>query len=200
MEKGIVGAEIEKAEKDLEEIKSQFDRDKSESDKQQQALENLRKVLKVIDKLEGEREWPEMEKELKESFYNLEEINKKKGNEQTTKIVNDVKANVEQAIKEKDKKNTPALIDSINSLNFELERLENLIGWILYHDKEFNSINWRDRNLASNSIERGKTIIYETPSIQSLQPIVNDLYDNAGYDNDDDEPGGNGPVGGTLRG
>ena len=62
MEKGIVGAEIEKAEKDLEEIKSQFDRDKSESDKQQQALENLRKVLKVIDKLEGEREWPEMEK------------------------------------------------------------------------------------------------------------------------------------------
>lgn len=200
MEKGIVGAEIEKAEKDLEEIKSQFDRDKSESDKQQQALENLRKVLKVIDKLEGEREWPEMEKELKESFYNLEEINKKKGNEQTTKIVNDVKANVEQAIKEKDKKNTPALIDSINSLNFELERLENLIGWILYHDKEFNSINWRDRNLARNSIERGKTIIYETPSIQSLQPIVNDLYDNAGYDNDDDEPGGNGPVGGTLRG
>ena len=198
--KGIDGAEIDKAEKELGEIKSQFEKDKSASDKQQQALENLRKVLKIVDKLEGDREWPEMEKELKESFYNLEEINKKKGNEQTTKIVNDVKANVEQAIKEKDKKNTPALIDSINSLNFELERLENLIGWILYHDKEFNSINWRDRNLARNSIERGKTIIYETPSIQSLQPIVNDLYDNAGYDNDDDEPGGNGPVGGTLRG
>ena len=173
--KGIDGAEIDKAEKELGEIKSQFEKDKSASDKQQQALENLRKVLKIVDKLEGDREWPEMEKELKESFYNLEEINKKKGNEQTTKIVNDVKANVEQAIKEKDKKNTPALIDSINSLNFELERLENLIGWILYHDKEFNSINWRDRNLARNSIERGKTIIY-------------------------DEPGGNGPVGGTLRG
>jgi molecular chaperone DnaK len=118
--KGIDGAEIEKAEKDLEEIKSQFEKDKSASDKQQQALENLRKVLKVVDKLEGEREWPEMEKELKEAFYNLEEINKKKGNEQTTKMVNDIKPNVEQAIREKDKKHTPALIEMINTLGFEL--------------------------------------------------------------------------------
>ena len=197
--KGIDGAEIEKAEKDLNDIKSQFEKDKSTSDKQQQALENLRKVLKVVDKLEGEKEWPEMEKELKEAFYNLEEINKKKGNEQTTRIVNEIKANVEQAIRDNDKKNTPALIDSINSLSFELERLENLIGWIFYHDKEFDSIKWQDRNSARSLIERAKAVIYETPSIHSLQPIVNDLYDNAGYDNED-QGKGSGPIGGTLKG
>jgi molecular chaperone DnaK len=143
--KGIDGAEIEKAEKDLEEIKSQFEKDKLAPDAQQQALENLRKVLKVVDKLEGEREWPEMEKELKEAFYNLEEINKKKGNEQTTKLVNDIKPNVEQAIRDKDKKHTPALIEMINTLGFELERLEHLIGFILFHDRDFDSIRWRDR-------------------------------------------------------
>ena len=201
-EKGIDGAEIEKAEKDLEEIKSQFEKDKSASDKQQQALENLRKVLKVVDKLEGDREWPEMEKELKEAFYNLEEINKKKGNEQTAKMVNDIKPNVEQAIRDKDKKHTPALIEMINTLGFELERLEHLIGFILFHDRDFDSIRWRDRQAARNAIERGKSIIYETPSVSSLQPIVNDIYDNAGYGKGGDEgPGGNGPVGGsTLRG
>ena len=198
--KGVDGEDISNAEKDLDDIKSQFEKDKENEDKQQQALENLRRVLKIIDKLEGEREWPEMEKELKEAFYNLEEINKKKGNEQTTKIVNDIKANVEQAIKAKDKKNTPTLIDSINSLNFELERLENLIGWILYHDRDFDTIKWRDKKAARNAIELGKSIIYDTPGIASLQPIVNDLYDNAGYDNEEDNPGPDVPKGGTLRG
>lgn len=199
--KGIDGIEIEKAEKELEEIKSQFEKDKSASDKQQQTLENLRKVLKVVDKLEGDREWPEMEKELKDAFYNLEEINKKKGNEQTTKMVNDIKSNVEQAIRDKDKKHTPALIEMINTFGFELERLEHLIGFILSHDRDFDRIRWRDRQAARNAIESGKSIIYDTPSISSLQPIVNDIYDNAGYSDGGDEPGGNGPVGNsTLRG
>jgi len=179
--KGVDGVEIEKVEKELEEIKLQFEKDKYASDKQQQTLENLRKVLKVVDKLEGDREWPEMEKELKDAFYNLEEINKKKGNEQTSKMVSDIKPNVEQAIRDKDKKHTPALIEMINTLGFELERLERLIGFILFHDRDFDRIRWRDRQAARNAIESGKSIIYNTPSISSLQPIVNDIYDNAGY-------------------
>ncbi len=201
--KGIEGAEIDKAEKELGEIKSQFEKEKSASDKQQQALENLRKVLKIVDKLEGDREWPEMEKELKEAFYNLEEINKKKGNEQTTKMVNDIKPNVEQAIRDKDKKHTPALIEMINTLGFELERLEHLIGFILMLDRDFDSIDWRNRQAARNAIERGKSIIYETPSISSLQPIVNDLFENGnfGSGNGPVDGGPNGPIGGsTLRG
>ena len=199
--KGIDGAEIDKAEKELEEIKSQFEKDKSASDKQQQALENLRKVLKVVDKLEGEREWPEMEKELKEAFYKLEEINKKKGNEQTTEMVNDIKPNVEQAVRDMDKKHTPALIEKINRLAFELERLEHLIGFILFLDRDFDSIDWRDRQAARNAVERGKSIIYEAPSISRLQPIVNDLYENGnlGSGNEDDS-GPGAPQGGSLKG
>jgi len=197
--KGINGAEIDKAVKELEEIKSQFEKDKSASDKQQQTLENLRKVLKVVDKLEGDREWPEMEKELKEAFYKLEEINKKKGNEQTTKMVNDIKPNVEQAIRDKDKKNTPALIEMINTLGFELERLEHLIGFILFLDRDFDSINWHNRQAARNSIERGKSIIYDTPSISSLQPIVNDLFENGNFGTGANSGGPDVPSS-TLRG
>lgn len=198
--KGIDADDINKAEKELEEIKSQFEKDKSASDKQQQALENLRKVLKVVDKLEGDREWPEMEKELKEAFYNLEEINKKKGNEQTTKMVNDIKPNVEQAVRDKDKKHTPALIEMINTLGFELERLEHLMGFIFMLDRDFDSIDWRNRQTARNAIERGKSVIYDTPSISSLQPIVNDLFENGNFGSGKTEPGPNVPTGGTLRG
>jgi molecular chaperone DnaK len=117
-------------------------------------------------------------------------------------MVNDIKPNVEQAIRDKDKKHTPALIEMINTLGFELERLEHLIGFILFHDRDFDSIRWRDRQAARNAIERGKSIIYETPSVSSLQPIVNDIYDNAGYGEGGDEGDGgpNVPRGGTLKG
>jgi molecular chaperone DnaK len=201
--KGIDSAEIDKAEKDLEEIKSQFEKDKLASDKQQQALENLRKVLKIVDKLEGDREWPEMEKELKEAFYKLEEINKKKGYVYPENMIVEIKTNLEQAIRDKDKKNTPALIEMINKLIFELERLEHLMGFIFMLDRDFESINWRNRQAARNAIERGKSIIYETPSISSLQPIVNDLFENGnfGSENGPVDGGPNGPIGGsTLRG
>lgn len=200
--KGVSDPKIDKSEKELEAIKSQFEKDKTAPDAKQQAIANLRKVLTVIDEFEEQREWPEMERELKEAFYNLEEINKKKGNEQTTKLVNDIKPNVEQAIRDKDKKHTPGLIKMINTLVFELERLEHLIGFILFHDRDFDSIRWRDRQAARNAIERGKSIIYETPSVSSLQPIVNDIYDNAGYveGGDDGDGGSNVPRGGTLKG
>ena len=118
--KGIGGVEIDKAEKGLEEIKAQFEKDKLVADKQQQILEKLRRILILIDNIEAENQWPEMEKELKEAFNNLEEINKKKGNEKTTKMVNDIKPNVGQAIREKDKKHIPALIEMIKTLGFEL--------------------------------------------------------------------------------
>lgn len=197
--KGILGIDIEKAEKDLEEIKSNFEKDKLAADKQQQTLENLRKVLKVVDKLEGEREWPEMEKELKEAFQNLEEINRNKGNEQITKIVDDIRTNVEQAIREKDKKNTPSLIETINTLCFELERLEHLIAFILMLDRDFENIPWRSRQGARTGIERGKSIIYELPTISNLQPIVNDLFDNGNFGTEDEVPGPDVPSS-TLKG
>jgi len=122
--KGVVDYELDKAEKELTEIKSQFEIDKLASDNQQQVLGKLRKVLKAIDEIETLNEWPQMEKELKEAFNNLEEINKKKGNEQTTKMVNDIKPNVEEAIRDKDKKHTPALIEMINTLEFELNNIK----------------------------------------------------------------------------
>jgi molecular chaperone DnaK len=196
--KGITNDELNKADKDLQEIESQFNRDKNAADNQQQTIENLRKTLKVVDKLIGEREWPELEKELKDAFYQLEKTNKEKGNEQTTPIVEKLRPDVEQAIREQDMKNTPRLIEMINTLGFELERLEHLIGFIIIHDREFNTINWKDSRTARSVIERGKNIIVNAPSIESIQPIVNDLYDNAGY-GEGHPPKGNVPEG-ILRG
>ena len=198
--KGIDSSDLKKSENEIEEIESHFNKNKEAADTQQQTIENLRKTLKTIDKLIGDREWPELEKELKDAFHSLEEINKKKGNEQTTKLVESIRPHVEQVIREKDTKHTPKLIEEINQISFELERLEHLIGFIFYMDSEFDSINWRDRNAARHSIERGKSVISESPSIDRLQPIINNLIDNGDFGKGGSDGGPNVPVGGTLRG
>lgn len=198
--KGIESSELKKSEKEIEEIENHFSKNKAAADTQQQSIENLRKTLKTIDKLIGDREWPELEKELKDAFHSLEEVNSKKGNDQTTQLVESIRPHVEQVIREKDTKHSPKLIEEINQISFELERLEHLIGFIFYMDSEFDTINWRDRNAARNYIERGKSVISESPSIDRLQPIINNLIDNGDFGKGGSDGGPNVPVGGTLRG
>lgn len=198
--KGIESSELKKSEKEIKEIENHFSKNKEAADTQQQTIENLRKTLKTIDKLIGDREWPELEKELKDAFHSLEEVNSKKGNDQTTQLVESIRPHVEQVIREKDTKHAPKLIEEINQISFELERLEHLIGFIFYMDSEFDTINWRDRNAARNYIERGKSVISESPSIDRLQPIINNLIDNGDFGKGGSDGGPNVPVGGTLRG
>lgn len=198
--KGIDSSDLKTSEKEIEEIENHFNKNKEAADTQQQTIENLRKTLKTIDKLIGDREWPELEKELKDAFHGLEEVNKKKGNEKTTQLVESVRPHVEQVIREKDTKHAPKLIEEINQIAFELERLEHLIGFIFYMDSEFDTINWRDRNAARSYIERGKSVISESPSIDRLQPIINNLIDNGDFGKGGSDGGPNVPRGGTLRG
>lgn len=197
--KGISSEELDKAEKEIQEGKKLFESSKDDTDTKQQALSNLRKSLKVVDKLLGDREWPELEKELKEAFHNLEDINREKGNEQTTQIVNKIKPDVEQAIRDKDSKNTPQLIEIINHLAFELEKLEHAMGLIYSFDRDFDSIQWKDRNAARSLLNRGKQIIVENPSFDSLRPICADLLQNSGLTDDLDSTQ-NESAKGILRG
>ena len=197
--KGISSKELDMAEIEIKDGQKLFESAKDDTDTKQQALSNLRKSLKVVDKLIGDREWPDLEKELKEAFHKLEEINQEKGNEQTTKVVENIKPDVEQAIRDKSVKHTAKLIEIIGKLSFELERLEHLIGFIFYVEQEFESISWRDRSAANSQINRAKGAISENPSIENLQPIVNDLWNNGRFNEKSTGEGGpNMPKGGGI--
>lgn len=176
--------ELDKVEKEIDRLEGLFENAKEDIDTKQQVVSNLRKVLKVLDKLKEERNWPDLEKALKDDFYKLEKVNSEKGNEQTSQLVNKLRQNVEEVIAQKSEKMAPQLLEDINTLSFELERLEFLIGFILFMEKDFTNISWKNSNAARSAINRGKEIIFETPSIQGLQPIVNDLYENSGMDKD----------------
>jgi molecular chaperone DnaK len=197
---GASSPEIESLKNQLELLNSQFEKDKLTPDTQQKILTKLRELLKSIDKIDDESQWPIMEKELKLAFHKLEDLNKKKEDIELNNKLHEIRSIVDQALKEKDKKNTPDLIEMINRIIFEGEKLEHYIQFILWHDKDFNSIGWKDKRSARITIEEGKNIIYDSPTIDNLQPIVNDIFDNAGYGKNGPEDGPGGPPIGVLRG
>jgi molecular chaperone DnaK len=114
--KGVINEELNKADKDLCKIELQFNQDKNAADNQQQTIENLRKILKVVDKVIGEREWPDLEKELKDAFSRLEKINSEFINEQTTQVIHQLKGQLNEVIKVKDVKSGNIVLEEIRTL------------------------------------------------------------------------------------
>ncbi|MCC5916729.1 MAG: Hsp70 family protein [Cryomorphaceae bacterium] len=100
--KGVVDYELDKAEKELAEIKSQFDIDKLASDNQQQVLEKLRKVLKVIDEFESKNEWPKLELDLKEAHNRLDSLSNDLKNDNIIQMAFQFKTQLNEVIKTKD--------------------------------------------------------------------------------------------------
>lgn len=167
--------------KELQNVQNIFANKKTDSGRLETRSE-LQKLARAIDKIERENEWPKMEQELKEAFHKLEEVNREKGNEQTERIIENLRPDVEQIIQNKDKKNASKMIKDMEKLAFEMERLEHLIGFVLFLEREFSNITWLNSMDARSDINQAKSIIYEEPSIERLQPIVNDLYKNAEFD------------------
>ena len=68
--------------------------------------------------------------------------------------------NVEEVIAQKSERMAPQLLEDIETLSFELERLEDLIGFILYLDKDFANISWKNSNGARTAINREENKLF----------------------------------------
>jgi molecular chaperone DnaK len=171
---------FDEIEKELEEVQSLLDRGRDDEDNRNKVLDKLRKVLKQIDKLESDAEWPRILEELEDALKRLDELNEKYGNEKTINASNQLKKQAETVIKNKDSKIGEMLSGQIRSLNFALidegagVALE--ITIIKNYDDEFDIQNWSDKNQARSLINQAKQIISTNPTKQALRPIVQELW------------------------
>lgn len=174
--------EVKELEASIQEQKNEWNKNKSDTDAKQKAISNLRKDLKKIDQLEGDKEWPDLESDIKRAFNDLEILNKEKGNEQTTKLVDNLRSSLNQVLQEKDIKSANRFLEEIKSLTFELEKLEHLIGFIFALDREFDDIPWKNIDHARRAINRAKDVIYDKPTVTALIPIFVELFENGQFD------------------
>ncbi|MBN8707339.1 MAG: Hsp70 family protein [Bacteroidetes bacterium] len=173
----------------LEALEEQLDNEKGSADGKMKILDGLRKELLKLDSAEKIAEWPKVEQELKDAFYELEDLiekikaNNDDGDFNMEKIethIHEYKNSIELIIREKNLKSAKELTEEIEGLEIELRntvsggevdkrRLE-------YHDREFNSLQWKDKHKARLLVNQGLKMIQDGKTGQ-LKPLIHQIWD-----------------------
>lgn len=173
--------ELDKLDSEISETKKRFDQGKGDYDRKKDVLDSLRRSLKKLDVIQSASEWPKTEEELKEVFYRLEETNKQFGNDKTTSLVEQFKEQIPELIKEKNVKVAQELIDNMRSLDFVLVDkgldVQMEIMYLKNFNDEFDTLDWKDRNRARMTLDRGlKIAATPNPTKEKLRPVIIELF------------------------
>ncbi|MBC8147393.1 MAG: Hsp70 family protein [Bacteroidetes bacterium] len=172
--------ELERLDAEISETKKRFEQGKGDYDRKKDVLNSLRRSLKKLDEIQATSEWPKTEEELKEVFYRLEETNKQFGNDKSTSIVEQFKSHIPEVIKEKNVKVAQELTDNMRSLNFALvdqglgAQME--IMYLKNFNDEFDTLDWKDKNKARMTLDRGLQMAAQDPTKEKLRPIIIELF------------------------
>lgn len=152
----------------LENLEADVEKSGVTADGKLQIMDNLRKELLKLEEAEKSTEYPKVEHELKETFYELEDLIEKlkkhndKGNLNIKQIethLEEYRKKVEHIIKDKNIKDAKELIIEIGQLDFELRNAVTgnaMDVQFLHHiNDDFGSYHWKDANKAKQLLNQG---------------------------------------------
>lgn len=173
----------------LDSFEEQLENEKGSADGKMKILDGLRKELLKLDRAEKIAEWPKVEKDLKDAFYELEDLIEKikaNGHDEDLNIdkievhIQEFKRTIEHIIKHKELKEAKELTEEIEALDRELRNSVSggLVdkGRLEYHDREFENLQWKDKNKARLLVNQGLKLIQEGRTSQ-LRPILHQIWD-----------------------
>jgi len=154
--------------KKLYTFEEQLENEKGSADGKMKILDGLRKELLKLDEAEKSAEYPKAEKELKEAFFELEnliekiKLNVDNGNLNIRKFeshLEEYRKKVEHIIKEKNIREAKELTVEITQLSIYLinEVTGNAIDvqFLYYINDNFSSFHWKNANKARQLVNQG---------------------------------------------
>ncbi len=165
------GVDVQNLRKELDGLKTE----NQNSSEKKAVLEHLRDLLRKIEEIDLNTEWDRTEKKLRKEFADLEHAQNELGNEQTAQIVNQLRAQVDNVIRQKDVVLGQETIDQIVGLYVQLTMVYQCISIIRDCSNRFGLIRWKDSSRAQQLVQRGMEIINDNPTREKLQPIARDL-------------------------
>lgn len=152
----------------LETLEEQLEKSGGSADGKLQILDGLRKDLLTLEEQEKTAVWPEIEAELKEGYYELEDlINKIKTHNASEGLdmnkielhLKELHSKVEHIISERDIKEAKTLIREIGAMDFELRNAVTGnamdVQYLNHFNDTFNSYHWTNPNKARQLINQG---------------------------------------------
>ena len=175
--------------KKLDALEAQLENEGGSADGKMKIQDGLRKELLKLDSAEKTAEWPEVEQELKDDFYELEDLIRKiKANgidedlniDKIERHIQEYKKKIELIIKGKDIKEAKNLISEIGQLDFELRSAVTGnamdVQYLQQINSSFDTYNWKDRNKARQLINQGLQLAM-SGNTTAIRPILMQIID-----------------------
>ena len=167
------GVSTKEVEVDLDSVKDEA----ANSSEKKMVLQHLKEVLRKIEDLDESTEWQRLEQELREEFERLEKAQKDLGNDKTDRLVNQLRSQTDQAIRNKDVRVGREVLDQINSLFVHLTMVYQCMGLIRDCHHRFTSITWKDGSRARHLVNKGLEEINNQPTVEKLLPIARQIIE-----------------------
>ncbi|MEQ1418596.1 Hsp70 family protein [Acinetobacter indicus] len=134
----------------------------------------LQESLIELDKQEEAGEWPKVKQELQETLNHLIMQNKRYGNAQTNRLVEESEEHVRQVIATKDIQSAKKLESQLSSMAFELQGqdISFWVGAVYYLDESFDEIKWTNRAEAYRGVQNLKQLLNMNPNKDRLEQAV----------------------------
>lgn len=167
------GHDVSNLEKQLGSVEQEH----ANSSESKMVMQHLKEVLRKIEDFENETEWGRVETELREEFDRLEKANSELGNDKTNQAVEVLRTQIDDVIRKQDVKMAHELKELVSHLFFQLTMVYQCRYLIEEMNRDFNTIQWKDRNRARSLINQGLAEINNQPTREKLQPIAAALLD-----------------------
>ena len=167
-------SEAEKQLVQLEEAEQVLNERGHERSSKEEVKAKLQDSLIELDKQEAEGEWPKVKQELQEALNDLIMQNKRYGNAQTNRIVEESEEHVRQVIAARDIQSAKKLTDQLSSMAFELQGqdISFWVGAVYYLDECFEDIKWTNRSEAYRGVQNLKQLLNMNPNKDRLEQAV----------------------------
>ncbi|NAR90885.1 Hsp70 family protein [Acinetobacter haemolyticus] len=134
----------------------------------------LQESLIELDKQEEAGEWPKVKQELQETLNHLIMQNKRYGNAQTNRLVEESEEHVRQVIAAKDIQSAKKLESQLSSMACELQGqdISFWVGAVYYLDESFDEIKWTNRAEAYRGVQNLKQLLNMNPNKDRLEQAV----------------------------
>ncbi len=170
---------------DTTDLQQQLDGVKKEdgdSSEKKMVLQHQKEVLREIAKRKAASEFGKTEKALKGIFKMTEEDNQKYGTPDTTQRLEEFRPRVDAAVVKLQQKTADSvkqakeLVSEIRDLDYDLALVDYFKAWVYGWNRDFETINWKDKNRARQLLNQAVGIINGTPTKDALHPIVGQLF------------------------
>lgn len=158
---------------DLERKLDSIEQEHADSSESKMVMQHLKEVLRKIEALEDETEWERIERELRDEFDRLEKADADLGDSKTKQAVDELRLQIDEVLRNKqDIILAYELKKRAYHLFFQITMVYQCKYLIEDMNRDFNIIQWKDRNRARALINQGLDEINNQPTREKLQPIA----------------------------